>query len=319
MKIETVCVLGGTGFVGQHLINRLFEEGKRIRVLTRHRERHRELLVLPNVEVVEANVHDPTALRAQFEGMDAVINLVGILNPAGRRTGGFKKAHVELAEKVIQACKEADVKRLLHMSALHADSEKAPSEYLRSKGVAEDRVFENAGEVAVTSFRPSVIFGPGDSFFNRFAGLLKRLPCSFPLVRPRARFAPVFVGDVVNVFADALEDEATFGQRIALCGPKTYTLRELVEYTRDLTGQRNIIIGLPDWLATIQATFMEFVPGKPLTRDNLKSMKVDSVCPEGSVAQPTTIEAVVPFYVGQKNLRAKYNRFRKKAGRKGQA
>ena len=126
------------------------------------------------------------------------------------------------------------------------------------------------------------------------------------------------MGDVVDAFASALEDESTIGQRINLCGPRTYTLRELVEYTRELTGQRNIIIGLPNWLAAIQARIMEFVPGKPLTRDNLKSMKVDSVCPEGTVAQPTTIEAVVPYYLGGKNLRSKYHRFRRQAGRKGQ-
>ncbi len=317
MRIENVCILGGTGFVGRQLVNRLHEAGKRVRVLTRHPARHRELLVLPRVELREANVHDPETLEREFQGQDAVINLVGILNPAGRKSGGFQRAHVELAEKVIGACNAAGVSRLLYMSALHADPD-GPSQYLQSKGRAEAIVFEQAGEVAVTVFRPSVIFGPGDGFLNRFAGLLRTLPCSFPLVRADARFAPVFVGDVANAFHDALEDEATFGQPIHLCGPKTYTLRELVEYTRELTGQRNVIIGIPGGLAKIQAWFLEKVPGKPLTRDNLRSMDVDSVCPEGTRAQPTALEAVAPLYIGRRNLRSRYYAFRERAGRNGE-
>lgn len=315
MKIQSVCVLGGTGFVGHKLVSQLIQANKRVRILTRHRERHRDFLVYSSVELVEADVFDSETLQRQFEGMDAVINLVGILNERGHKGEGFYKAHVELPRRILAAAQAAGVKRLLHMSALKADAAKGSSHYLRSKGEGEDLVHAEADGLAVTSFRPSVIFGPDDSFFNRFAKLLKTLPCSLPLAMPGARFQPVYVGDVANAYVRALEDEQTFGQRIDLCGPRVYTLKELVQYTAELTGQKNIIIPLPKFVARIQANLMEFAPGKPFSRDNFASLQTDSVCRPDTPCQPTPVEAVVPGYLAATSVRAKYYRHREHAGR----
>ena len=201
MKTTSVCILGGTGFVGRHLVNRLAAEGVRCRILTRRPHRHRHVGVARGSTLVEANVHDRAELVRQFAGQDAVINLVGILNEGGGEN--FRHAHYELPLSVLAACQTAGVPRLLHMSALNADAQRGTSEYLKTKGAAEDYLHANAGAVAVTSFRPSVIFGPDDSFFNRFAALL-RIPGPFPLACPSARFAPVYVGDVAEAFARSL-------------------------------------------------------------------------------------------------------------------
>ncbi|HWI13607.1 MAG TPA: NAD(P)H-binding protein, partial [Burkholderiales bacterium] len=160
MNIENICVLGGSGFIGRHICEALAAKGYRLRVPTRHRERVKHLIVLPTVEVVEANIHDPQMLAWCLRGQDAVINLVGVLH------GGFEQAHVELARKVVAACRQAGVQRLLHMSALNADMN-GPSEYLRSKGRAEVIVRDSG--LAYTIFRPSVVFGPGDRFLSVFA------------------------------------------------------------------------------------------------------------------------------------------------------
>lgn len=315
MTSGTVCVLGGTGFVGRHLVARLAAGGHTVRVLSRRRERHRELLVLPTVEVVTADVHDPEVLRAAFAGCRAVINLVGILNARDYRGKEFYRVHTELTRKVVRACQQAGVKRLLQMSALNAGSS-APSHYLKSRGVAEDYLRTHAGEsLRYTIFRPSVIFGPGDTFINRFAGLLRLMPGVFPLACPNARFAPVYVGDVVQAYLQALHNRATAGQTYELCGPHVYTLREIVVYTARQLGLRRWVIGLPDMLARMQATVLEFFPGKPFTRDNYRSLQVDSVCRDNGCARlgitPQALEAVAPHYLAQRGNRARYDDYRR--------
>jgi NADH dehydrogenase len=314
MRIDSVCVLGGGGFVGWHLVTRLNNMGKHVRVITRRRERHKQLLVLPFVEVVEGDVHDPATLERLFADRDAVVNLVGILNEKGHRGEGFRDVHVDLSKKVLDACKKTGVKRLLHMSALGADQGSGPSHYLRTKGEAENHVHTfGPPEVAVTSFRPSVIFGRDDGLFNRFAALLKISPV-LPLACPNARFAPVYVGDVAERMGDALEDRTTFGQRYNLCGPEVWTLRRIVDYTRRLKGLHRLIVPLPDRLARMQANVLEFVPGKPFSRDNYASLRVDSVCPEGATCA-TPIEAVVPHYIGDENRQTRYQALRRAARR----
>ena len=314
MKIDSVCVLGGTGFVGRHIVTRLNNMGKHVRVLTRRRERHRELLVLPFVEVVEADIHDPEVLRQYFADRDAVINLVGILNEKGFRGEGFRHAHVELARKVLDACKEQGVRRMLHMSALGAD-QGGPSHYLRTKGEAENHVHTFARpDVEVTSFRPSVIFGRDDGLFNRFATLLAIAPV-FPLACPRTRFAPVYVEDVAGRFADALENRETFGQRYDLCGPEVWTLEQIVRYTARLRGYRRLIVRLPDWAARLQATILQLVPGKPFSRDNYHSLQIDTVCAGGGNC-PTSIDSVVPDYIAHRDRQARLQAFRREARRR---
>ncbi len=254
MKIERICILGGSGFVGTQLVSQLAARGLQVRVLSRRREMAKELILLPTVEVIEADVHDQQELIRHFRGMDAVINLVGILHedkvgrvdlPSARR-GDFQKVHIELPRKVLHACGESGVHRLLHMSALGADPN-SRSAYQRSKGIAEALVREAAMrhsehenwylngpkfihgyDLNVTVFRPSVIFGRGDSFLSMFARLLKLFPI-LPLAAAGSRFAPVHVDDVARAFADSLDNPATYGQTYDLCGPNIYTLQELVE------------------------------------------------------------------------------------------
>ncbi|WP_309544672.1 complex I NDUFA9 subunit family protein [Alkalilimnicola ehrlichii] len=208
MRIRNICILGGTGFVGRHLANRLStaQEKRHTRVLTRHRERNKHLLVIPNLYLYEVDHLDEDSLAYYFKGCEIVINLIGILNES--RKGDFERVHAQLPERIARACKRAGVKRLLHMSALGASAE-APSAYQRSKAEGERRVHEAANDVfTVTSFQPSVIFGPEDSFFNRFAGLLRISPGIFPLPTPDARFSPVYVGDVATPLSAACSSPA---------------------------------------------------------------------------------------------------------------
>jgi uncharacterized protein YbjT (DUF2867 family) len=301
MALHKICLLGGTGFVGKRLAARLSGAGHDVVILTRHAVRHRDLLVLPTARLAEGDVHNAEFLRQQFEGKDTVINLIGILNEKGRSGKGFTRAHAELPEKIVQVCREAGVSRLLHMSALHA-SRMAPSHYLRTKALGEEAVHRAEGpDFHVTSFRPSVIFGPGDGFLNRFAGLLRLTPGVFPLACPGARFQPVYVEDVVRAFMESLDNHKTFGQRYDLCGPKVYSLREIVEYVAQLIGKRMCVIGLPDGLSYLQAAMLEFAPGKPFSLDNYRSLQVDSVCekdfPEVFGITPARLEEIAPSYL----------------------
>lgn len=317
MNVQSVCVLGGTGFVGRHLVTRLANSGRQVIVLTRHRERRcRELLVMPNVDLVEAHVGDRAALLAAFAGKDAVINLIGILNEDAAQR--FDDVHATLPGLVADACREAGVGRLLHMSALNADATNGASHYLKSKGIGEDAAHAVSG-VAVTSFRPSIIFGGDDSFFNRFAGLLRLAP-ALPLACPGARFQPVYVGDVADAFVRSLDAADSVGQRLELGGPRIYTLRELVEYTAQLIGVKRLVIGLPDGLARLQAAIFERLPGKPFTTDNYRSLQVDSVVrgTDGFALlgiTPRSVEAVMPREMKSRNYRGSYDGYRARAAR----
>lgn len=318
MRVETICVLGGTGFVGRHIASRLANTSVTMRILTRNRERNRQLLPIPNLQLIEMDIYDEEALAEQFAGCQAVINLVGVLNE-GRGAGHrFEDAHVKLPERIIAACRTAGVERLLHMSALGASPD-APSRYQQTKAGGEHLVMEAHGaELAVTVFRPSVIFGPGDSFLNRFAQMLQLSPI-LPLPTPQMRLKPVYVGDVADAFVQSLEDQTTFGLRCQLCGPKVFTLRELVDYVAAVLGVRRLIIGLNDKWSQRQARLLERVPGKPYSYDNYLSSKIDNVCDDDGLAKlaihPTAIEAVVPGYIGRQRAQQRYNDFRRMARR----
>ncbi len=316
MIIERVCIPGGSGFVGRVLANRLAASGIKMTIPTRRREQRREdLILLPGVDLVEANIHDPEQLQALFTGCDAVINLVGILNEKGRQGKGFHFAHVELADKIITACKATGVRRVLQMSALNADADTGSSYYLRSKGEAEARLHAVEG-LRVSSFRPSVIFGPDDSFFNRFAALLKISPYFFPLACHAARFAPVYVGDVATVMARTLTDPDSYGRRYELCGPREYTLKQLVEYTANCLGIKRFVVPLNDTLSRLQAFVFDFVPGKPFSTDNYLSTRTPSTCTSCNWARfgmdPVPVESVVPEYLAGRNFRSRYDNYRQR-------
>jgi NADH dehydrogenase len=315
MVHSSICILGGTGFVGRYIAGRLANSGKRVRILTRNRNRHRDLLVLPDVELVEADVFDTSALETNIKGMDAVINLVGILNETQHNGDGFRKVHVELPKNILNTCIKLNIPRIVHMSALNADANLGPSFYLRTKGEGENALHTfSSSRLAVTSFRPSVIFGPGDSFLNRFAGLLKMTPYIFPLACAQARFAPVYVGDVADRFVAAIDDRNTYGKHYNLCGPEEFTLKELVEYTARTLGLKRHIIALPDFISKMQAYMLEWFPGKPFSIDNYNSLTQDSVCPEGE-HEPTTLDMIVPSYLGNTNRQTGYDMLRKIARR----
>jgi NADH dehydrogenase len=308
VKLDNVLVLGGSGFVGRHLVAALANRGVRVTVPSRHRERAKHLLPLPTVDVVEADIMAPEVLDALARGRQAVVNLVGVLH------GDFERLHVELPMAVLTACRTQGVKRLLHMSALGV-SASAPSAYLRSKAMGEQAVLA-AEDLEVTAFRPSVIFGPEDSFLNTFAALARLFPV-LPIACPQARFQPVYVGDVARAMSYALDSVDTHGKAYELCGPRQYTLKELVEFVCQVTGRRRTVIGLPDRLAYLQALVMEKLPGKLITRDNLRSMQVPNVCagtfPFG--IQPQALEAVAPAYLAPTGARERYPQLRWRARR----
>lgn len=315
MKIQKVCVLGGTGFVGRNLVARLSNQGCKVRVLTRHPQRNRAIEVLPGVELVGADVHDPNVLQQQFAGCDAVINLVGVLHEYPGQS--FHAVQAELPGKVVEACRAAGIKRLLHMSALHADAAKGPSQYLFTKGEGERTVMA-AEDLAVTCFKPSIIFGPDDAFFNKFADLLKFNPV-LPLACPNSRFAPVYVGDVARAFETALENDATIGKSYELCGPRVYTFKELVEDIARMLGKKRLVVGLPDALARLQAKIFGMLPVKIFTTDNYLSLQVDSVCGCNGFEElgitTHSVEGIMPLHFANKTQRRRYDALRQAAGR----
>ena len=320
MTDQRVCIVGGTGFVGRHLVCELARRGIATRVLTRRRERHRQLLVFPTCEVLETDVHLTDALAAGFIGCAAVVNLAGILHARQRPGESFSAVHAELPQRVAEACHRSGVDRLLHMSALNAGPA-APSEYLKTKGEGEANVHRLADRaLAVASYRPSVIFGQGDDFFNRFATLLSLSPGVLPLACPQSRFAPVHVADVVQAFVHHLIDQRPSGERYDLCGPREYALRELVEYTAETIEVKNWVLGLGDGVSRLQGQLLGLLPTPPFSYDNYLSLKVDSVLTgEDGFARlgisPTTLESVVPTYLGDRNRTARYRSFRRTAGR----
>ncbi|HJO36111.1 MAG: complex I NDUFA9 subunit family protein [Pseudomonadota bacterium] len=311
MNARRTCLFGGTGFIGSHLASALSRRGDSVTIFSRRPERHRELRILPGVRLEALDPGDEAAMVQALAGADCVVNLIGILNERGHDGAGFRAVHVTLARRIAAAAAQAGAGHLLHMSALGANAD-AASHYLRSKAEGEQAVRAAcAGRLPVTCLRPSVVFGPGDSFLSRFAGLLRLTPI-FPLPCPEATYAPVYVQDVAAAFCGAAEQpQAHDGQAYELCGPRRYTLQALLEYTAAVSGQRRLIIGLPDRLSRLQADIGEYLPGKPFSRDNYASARAGSVCtvnalPSTFGIRPTALEAVAPAYLGTRNPAARH-------------
>lgn len=271
LKTQQLVVLGGTGFVGSHLVPRLVADGHRVLLLSRNRERRRELSVLPSVRIRSVDIYDANALRRQFDGADAVINLVGILNAFGKQN--FQHAHVDLTQRVIAACQAAGVARLHQMSALKAGQ--GLSQYLKTKGEAEAHVRNSS--LDWTIYQPSVMFGRGGGLIDRFATLLRQMPV-LPLARASSRLAPTWVGDVAEAIARcAGDDKLGIDRSFELYGPEVLTLGDIVKQVRDTAGLRTPILPLPDGLGRLQAQFAELLPGKPFSLDNFRTLRTDSV------------------------------------------
>jgi uncharacterized protein YbjT (DUF2867 family) len=313
--MKKVTVLGGSGFVGSSLVAKLDAAGYQVTVISRRRESAKHLILLPKVQVVQCDIYDQHKLKNMLEGSFAVINLVGILHESGRSS--FEQVHHQLPRRLAQLCVELGIDRLIHMGALQA-SKSAPSQYLRSKAAGESAVSEFNKKLNVTIFKPSIIFGRHDSFFNLFASLVKMLPV-IVLAKPDAKFQPIWVEDVTSCMVNALENTDTYSKTYELGGPQVYTFRELIQKVMTILGVSRPIIGLSDKLSYLQGFAMEFLPIKLMSRDNVRSMRVDSVttqtlAPELGVSL-MPLEAVVPEYLTNATPRGAYDAFRSAAGR----
>ena len=318
MNPKRVVIVGGSGFIGSAIANRLCEAGVKVLIPTRRRSRAGHVLLLPNADVVETDVHDPAALARLFEDADAVINTVGVLHSRPGTPFGpdFARAHVELPQKIVTACRTAGVARLVHISALGADAN-GPSEYQRSKAAGEHAIEAAGPDIAWTILRPSVVFGRGDSLLNLFADLARMFPV-LPLTGASCRFQPVYVEDVAEAVYQSLTRPDAAGQTFELAGPTVYTLRQLVEYVSALIGKPRPVLGLPEGIGMVQARLMELAPQPLMSRDNVRSMRVDNVAhgdplPYGLAATP--LEAVAPGWLGDAGPRAFYYPFRRHARR----
>jgi uncharacterized protein YbjT (DUF2867 family) len=309
--MKKILVIGGSGFIGSHLVAKLISAGHYVTVPTRRRERARHLIMHPTIDVLEADVHDPVALAGLVSGKDVVINLVGILHSrAGSPYGpDFAHAHVALPKSIVAAMQAAKVQRLLHMSALGA-SVNGPSMYARSRADGEAAVRGSA--LAWTIFRPSVVFGPEDKFLNTFASMSKLLPV-FPLAGASTKLQPVYVEDAAQAFVNALDNDATIGKIYELAGPHAYTLKELVQIaSMAAIGKARPVIPLPLGIGKLQAALFELLPGTPLmSRDNVDSLKVDNVAthpiaPELNIV-PAAMEPIAMQYLRGLHPRTRFD------------
>jgi NADH dehydrogenase len=294
-------ILGGGGFIGRHLVRRLARDGVVIRVPSRRPSRLGFLRTAGTVgQIVPelVDIFNDGELTDSIRGADVVVNLVGILAPSGRST--FARAHAELPARIARIAAATGVKQLVHVSALGASAE-SPAAYARSKAAGEAAL--RAGFPAATILRPSIVFGPEDQFFNRFAAMTRISP-ALPLIGGGlTRFQPVYVGDVADAIVAALRLPGAAGLDYELGGPAVYSFRELMEMLLSVIGSKRLLVPLPWALASVQAAVLERVPGKPLTRDQVELLKQDNVVSglKPGLAElgirPTAVEVILPTYL----------------------
>ena len=312
LDLNNITILGGTGFIGSNLVFELSKFSNNITVLTRNREKNKKLLVIPNVKIVEADINDEISLREYTKDSDLVINTVGILNELDS-TNNFMNLHVNVVKKISNVIKHHKIKRMLHIGSLNSMNSNL-SNYLKTKAEAEKYLLEQTSNFCnVTIFKPSVVFGENDSFFNRFANILKYSPI-FPLACPYSKFAPIYVDDLTKIIIKSINDKNSYNQAIDVTGPKVYTFYELIQLTLEFLKIKRFVIPLPDFLSRIQAHIFERLPGKIFTIDNYHSLQVDSVSDTG-LKGTTFIEQVVPIYLNSALNMTEINEWRKKAGR----
>ncbi len=306
MDARLVTVFGGAGFLGRHTVRALAKQGWRIRVACRHP--HRGFFLRPQgqvgqIDVTKCSITDPVQVAAALKGADAAVNLVGVL------AGDFENIHIVGAETIAKSAAQAGLKSLVHVSAIGADAE-SRSVYAQTKAQGEARV--RAAFPAATILRPSIMFGPEDDFFNKFAGLARFLP-GLPLIGGgKTRFQPVFVGDVAAAVAKTLGSEAARGRIYELGGPTVYSFRDLLAIVLRETGRKRLLLPLPFPLAILQAFFLQFLPGPLLTPDQVRLLKTDNVVSPTALGladlgiTPTTVEAEVPSYLWRFRAKGEY-------------
>jgi NADH dehydrogenase len=301
MTDRSITIFGGSGFIGRYIVQQLARRGWIIRVAVRRPDAALFLKPLGHVgqiTPVMANVRDDGSVAAAVAGAEAVINLVGILYERGRQR--FDTVHVAGARRIAAAARTAGAGRLVHMSAIGADPQSA-SDYARSKAAGEAAVRE--AFAGATVVRPSIVFGPEDDFFNRFAAMARLLP-ALPLIGGgKTRFQPVYVGDIADAFDRVLEAPETAGRTYELGGPAIYSFRELMEILLKEIGRRRLLLPLPFWAASLQAGLLELLPVPPLTRDQVRLLQQDNVVDPtmpGFAAlgiEPTGLAAILPTYL----------------------
>ncbi len=319
MAEKLATVFGGSGFIGRYLVQRLARAGWRIRVPARHPDSALFLKPLGDVGQIvpmAANIRDEPSVRRAIEGAGAVVNLVGILFERGRQS--FDAVHRQGAERIARIAAELGAERLLQVSALGADPQ-SPAAYARSKAAGEAAV--RAAFPAATLFRPSIVFGSEDDFFNRFARLARILP-ALPLIGGgRTRFQPVYVGDLADALSAALAEPRTKGQIFELGGPQTYSFRELMEILLAEIGRKRWLAPVPFPIAALQGAVLGLLPTPPLTLDQVRLLRRDSVVSglfpgltELGV-RPTALETVIPVYLDRFRPGGWYSTARRGQGR----
>jgi uncharacterized protein YbjT (DUF2867 family) len=304
MRNRLFTIFGGTGFIGRYVVERLADRGARILVISRSPGSHgRHLQPLGSVDQIvvrSADLSSEAALRSAVAGAAGVINLIGILYQTSRQQ--FTEVHGALAGRIAAAAQADGVERLVQVSAIGADPN-SPSAYARSKAEGERRVRE--AFPGATILRPSIVIGPEDGFFNRFAAMARVLP-ALPLIGGgQTRFQPVYVGDVAQAVIAALERDDAPGNTYELGGPQTYSFAELMRYMLQVLGRRRLLVSLPFGIATLQARFLELLPAPLLTRDQVELLKRDNVVSPGVPGlealgiTPTPIELIVPQYLAR--------------------
>ena len=311
-SLGKITILGGTGFIGSQLCAKLSPLCDKIHVLTRNTEVNKDLKLIPNLKIIQANVLDDRTLSSMFASSDIVINTIGILNESGR-DNTFYNLHYELTKKVSNAIKINKVKRYLHISSLNADP-RAISQYLITKGLAENYIRDNTNNFCNTTiFRPSIVFGEDDSFFNKFATILKFLP-AFPLACPDSKFMPIYVNELTDFMVSAIRDNTTYGQKIDVTGPNEYTFRQLIDITLKALKIRRLIIPLNYTLSKLQAVIFQRLPGKLFTLDNFLSLQTDSCSTKGFKGK-LAVEDIDPGYLNFSLKQKHFENLRKKSGR----
>ena len=309
VKISKCVIFGGTGFVGSNFAQKLSPLATEIVVITRDIERNKSLKMIPNLQLVPASISDSKTIRDILKNTEIVVNTIGILNEFDQ-INTFENIHFKFLQRLSQEIKANNIKRFLHISSLNAKIDQM-SDYLHTKGKAEDFILNEMSSFCNTTiFRPSIVFGEEDSFFNKFAKLLKFIPI-FPLACPYARFQPIYVGDLTDFMISCISNIETYNKKIDTVGPKIYTFSELIKLTTKTMGIRRVIIPLNDSLSKAQAYVFQNLPGKLFTIDNYYSLQIDSVSENGYVGK-TTVEQTLPNYL---NIKDESEELRKKAGR----
>ncbi len=314
-SLTRVLITGGSGFIGQHLAIALANRGYQVTIPSRRPQRLAALRVLSNIRIVEANPMVASDLAQLCDGQQVVINLIGILHE--RKSGDFRRVHVEYIKQLLDACEQHSIERVLHVSALGADQASGSSLYLRTKGEGEN-LFHTYSQrrFQATSFQPSVVFGKGDQFINRFAGLLDMTPGVLPLACAGSLLSPVYVGDLVKLIADSINNPQSYGERYPVCGPGDYSLREIIETIARAQGKKCQIIPLGPALSRLQAIILQNLPGKLFTMDNYRSLQTDNVCPGGGIGT-TSLEFYLANQFGASPVQQRLDGFREDFPRAG--